>query len=559
MLSVAKPKRGGNGGGYYCRYYSEHSRGEGFWVGSGAELLGLPEHVEKDAFNNLLKGFSPDGVYALVQNAGSEKHQGFWDATYSVPKSLSALYAAAPELRQGIREAGEKSLRENLEELEPLIGASRQGKGGEKKVPAALTYGVFFHDTSRAEDPQLHWHCVLINVGVRPDGTTGALDTRALYAHKMYAGRLFREKLAAELSRQLGLEIEWEKNGFHINGVPRELCDAFSERRHEIVRYLAEHEQQGPVASREAAVKTRGAKKHSDPEQQNLRWAEVAAEHDFGPEKVESLLNRGKERLNEKTVLPPKTEKRVIENEQSQSKSHSRSDSPSTEKEQKSSRNRTEEHSRSEQRSKSEERQYPKAQSNSQRNSQSRKHSESKQRSHGRDRARTSASRRSDERSKRRAFKNFERELRAATDRIFPENQTRPRITKVAFALAYKHQVDRSLVSAAVDKLKLPIHRRFYRVEWFAPFPKAANSFRIPKIVIRDKKRRWAKITERKPILRAFGKTLSLVKQERMLFPGAPKKNPASKLSLSAFRFRVEKTREPVKQRDQEHFRSMGR
>ena len=52
-------------------------------------------------------------------------------------------------------------------------------------------------------DPNLHWHVVLLNLLTREDGTTGALDARALFRPhmKMALGALFR----AELSKELGL------------------------------------------------------------------------------------------------------------------------------------------------------------------------------------------------------------------------------------------------------------------------------------------------------------------------------------------------------------------
>jgi conjugative relaxase-like TrwC/TraI family protein len=105
--------------------------------------------------------------------------------------------------------------------------------------PAAHTDGKVF------PDPNLHTHNVILNYAVRvSDGTIGALDARHLFLHKLSAGSVYHLALASGLQR-IGFEIgEVGKNGiFEIVGVPRELREYFSARRHEVEEAIA---QEGP-------------------------------------------------------------------------------------------------------------------------------------------------------------------------------------------------------------------------------------------------------------------------------------------------------------------------
>jgi conjugative relaxase-like TrwC/TraI family protein len=90
--------------------------------------------------------------------------------------------------------------------------------------PAEHTDGQVF------ADPNLHTHCVILNLGRRADGTVGALDGRFLFRWKMAAGAAYHTALAAEL-QVLGFSIgEIGKNGvFEISGIPTEAQEYFSE------------------------------------------------------------------------------------------------------------------------------------------------------------------------------------------------------------------------------------------------------------------------------------------------------------------------------------------
>jgi conjugative relaxase-like TrwC/TraI family protein len=152
------------------------------------------------------------------------ERQGGWDLTFSAPKSVSALFAIAPpSKRETILQSQEAAVKKTLADLEKEIGFSRRGPGGILQVPAKLAFALYLHVTSRAQDPQIHSHCVLLNVGVREDGTTGTIVSQKVFRWKMLAGALYRVNLARELRSRLGLSLRTEKTWFQIEGVPAAL------------------------------------------------------------------------------------------------------------------------------------------------------------------------------------------------------------------------------------------------------------------------------------------------------------------------------------------------
>ena len=192
MLSFSHPMKSANAAVEYYTderkedYYLNGIDKEGLWFGKAAERLGLGRTVGREEFRNLLNGFSPDGREALVQNAGSADRQACWDMTFNDPKAVSVFWAMSPlDVRRQIEEGRREALRTVLGVAEEIGGITRTGPGGKNKEPAELLWATFQEGTSRAQDPHLHTHAVLINLGGRQNGDFGSIYTLNLFRWKM--------------------------------------------------------------------------------------------------------------------------------------------------------------------------------------------------------------------------------------------------------------------------------------------------------------------------------------------------------------------------------------
>jgi len=205
MLSIALPMHGVGHANYYVElaqkdYYTAQGNEAGTWFGQGAVKLGLHGEVDSRTFEQLLRGRSPDGRRDLVQNAGNPQRQTAWDLTFSAPKSVSVLWAlGADDVRGPIEAAHRQAVETALSFLEETTGLTRRGQGGKRMERAELAFALFNHYSSRAFDPQVHTHALLINLAVRQDGTTGALWSQEFFRAKLAAGAMYQVELAAGL------------------------------------------------------------------------------------------------------------------------------------------------------------------------------------------------------------------------------------------------------------------------------------------------------------------------------------------------------------------------
>ena len=296
MLSISAPIKGAGRGNYYLDltrvdYYANTIEQPGQWFGHGTRKLALEGPVEREAFLNLLSGCAPMDRQPLVQNALDPDRQSGWDLTFSAPKSVSVLWAMAPEdTRLQIEQIHQQAVESALRYVEETAGITRRGKGGAIKEAAELVFATFQHGSSRAQDPQLHTHAVLINLGLRQDGTTGTLQTIRLFREKMVAGGLYQGALAGGLTQRLGLAIEPAKVAFHVRGVPRELCREFSQRRRQIERAMKDRGHTGAVAAKVAALDTRTNKKPVSRRELFAEWHKLGEHWNWGPAQAAALL-----------------------------------------------------------------------------------------------------------------------------------------------------------------------------------------------------------------------------------------------------------------------------
>jgi conjugative relaxase-like TrwC/TraI family protein len=167
-----------------------------------------------------------------------------YDLTFSVPKSVSLLWARADEVRQAaITAAVHEAVAAGMAYLEDHAASVRTGARAKAQPAKGLLAASYLHGTSRALDPQLHAHVVVANMAEGPDGGVRALDGRALFAHAKTASYLAAAELRLQLARRLGVEWEPAERGLaDIAGVPRAAIVEMSKRSRQLEAVLPELE-----------------------------------------------------------------------------------------------------------------------------------------------------------------------------------------------------------------------------------------------------------------------------------------------------------------------------
>lgn len=291
MLSIGKMSQGQ--ASYYDNlaksedYYLDGGEPPGKWFGKGADQLSLNGTIESEKFLDLFAG-ELEGK-KLVQNP--ERRCPGHDLTFSAPKTVSvALSQADGKTAMAIREAQQAAVEKALTYLESECGITRRGKGGAITEEAKCVFSTFEHGTSRAEQPQLHTHALLLNIAVRNDGTTGAIHSKRFYQHKMTGGAIYRAELAHQLEQRLGVEIIRDGFSFQIAGVNLDLADHFSARRKEIEARLDEFGASGAKASAAFALTTRESKQYTSRAELVEQWKKVGREFGWSEEQLNEIL-----------------------------------------------------------------------------------------------------------------------------------------------------------------------------------------------------------------------------------------------------------------------------
>ena len=245
-------------------YYAGMGEAPGVWLGRASAGLGLTGEVAAGDLEPLLGGLSPDGIALVSGKAAAPGRLPGFDLTFSSPKSVTLLFALGdPVVAAAARAGHDQAVREALGYLEDTAIRVRRGKDGATVLPGeGMVAAGFRHRTSRAGDPQLHTHVLVMNVAKGPDGRWSALDGTALYAHARTAGFLYQAALRAELTATLG--VEWgpvQRGVAEVTGFTKAELGEFSRRRAEIDARMATLGTTSPRAAQAAALDTRQAKK----------------------------------------------------------------------------------------------------------------------------------------------------------------------------------------------------------------------------------------------------------------------------------------------------------
>lgn len=262
------------------------------WKGVGAALLNLGVTAFLHQAISLYRGFHPEG-HSLVQNAGAEDRQGAWELGFQWEKTLSLFAVAAGDaICQEAILCDDQATDATLKLVEENLLLARRGKGGHTIEKCKSPFMVLQHFASRELEPQFHKHVVVFNIGVRDDGTVGAILSKPLYDNKLALGAYHRAELAANLQRQLGLRIEVHGKLFRLAGVSESHRDANSTRRKQIQARLKSKNFHSSRAAQVAALDTRAPKNEPDRDELMATWRAKLADHGFGQEQAHALLGK---------------------------------------------------------------------------------------------------------------------------------------------------------------------------------------------------------------------------------------------------------------------------
>ncbi len=234
MIRITQQNSADGAKRYYATadYYSEGKEIIGSWGGKGASRLGLEGTVDKFSFERLCDNLHPKTGEQLTARTRSERTVGY-DFTFSVPKSVSLLYAMSgdQDILGAFRAAVDETMRELEAEMKTRIRKDRQDTD---RTTGNMVWAEFIHTTSRpvngVPDPQLHAHAFVFNTTFdEKEKIWKAGQFRDIKRDAPYFQAAFRVRLAGKL-QELGFGIERKRDDFEIAGIPADLLKRFSRR-----------------------------------------------------------------------------------------------------------------------------------------------------------------------------------------------------------------------------------------------------------------------------------------------------------------------------------------
>ena len=263
IASLKSDERSYYGEGEY--YIPSQSYGKDGIAGfnTGDKIGSIPADGEpRDAWQLLSEGYDTEGN-KLTRNAGSKDRVACYDFTVTAPKSVSALYALSSitgdnDITESVSRIFRSSTRSGLDLLQEkaAFGITRDKFGRTHKVAVDIIAGQFRHETSRGDDPHIHDHSLIPNLGRVRDPEAhrklcGASDSKKLATHLCLESKFLSQwqNAAASIShvdlawklREMGVSIKQDGFAFEIDRMPPEMIKAWSSRKTEVETYAIAH------------------------------------------------------------------------------------------------------------------------------------------------------------------------------------------------------------------------------------------------------------------------------------------------------------------------------
>jgi len=281
-------------------YYGEKQRVVGQWIGKGATDLNLIGDVAHEDFSALLQGIDPHTGAVLVQKAsGYDQRAAGWDAVFNAPKSFSEQALIGEDHR--LFPVHDFAVKQAVDAVEQYAMARMYG-GREYVNTANIVGAAFTHIAARpvakvnhGPDPHLHTHVVFLNLTQRPDGAIRALSPVEIYRAQRLGSAVYRSELSQGAQRLgYGTYMTARDGRWELEGYTREQVMAFSSRREQIEKNMAELGVSGAKAAQIVTLSTRQAKEEYDEAALKAEWKERALEYGIDTAShLERALSRG--------------------------------------------------------------------------------------------------------------------------------------------------------------------------------------------------------------------------------------------------------------------------
>ena len=225
-----------------------------------------------------------------IVRAGERNAVAGYDLTFSVPKSVSVLWASPPDqtAQDRVRAAHHEGIKAAIDLLEGDGSFVRKGRNGVRQEQVSgVMAAAFDHRTSRAGDPQLHTHVAVLGMVKDGEGEVRSLDSRTIFRMSGALSAVYDFYRDKALVRELNvrLEVREDTGVREVAGVPDSLRRLWSTRRAQITPKVEELKQAYRDAHGHEPPKALVAKM--------AQWATPDTRPDKrDPESTEELFNR---------------------------------------------------------------------------------------------------------------------------------------------------------------------------------------------------------------------------------------------------------------------------